>query len=84
MMPEKCPSCGGYITVEEVLGTVVVSELTNREKMTTKYAFTSYGGSEKELCPSCRRAEKRGDSNMSEARRPVTVGKGSTEAVLGD
>ena len=40
-MPEKCPSCGGYMTVKEVLGTIVVSEPTDHQKRTTKYAFTS-------------------------------------------
>ena len=84
MMPETCPSCGGYMTVEKVLGTVVVSELKDRRKKTTKYAFTSYEGSEGELCPSCRRAAKRQEKVSIEDSRPVPAPGASAEAVPGD
>jgi hypothetical protein len=82
-MPEKCPSCGGYMTVKKVLGTVVVSEPTDHKKRTTKYAFTSFEGSEKELCPSCRRALKNGcgQEATGSGEIPVSTPEGSSEVV---
>jgi hypothetical protein len=85
-MPEKCPSCGGYITLKEVLGTLVISESSDHKKRTTKYAFTSFDGSEKELCPSCRRAVKKekeavASEGMGGGGTPIPISERSKEVV---
>jgi hypothetical protein len=69
------------MTVKEVLGTVVVSEPTDHKKRTTKYAFTSFDGSEKELCPSCRRAVKSREGAASGGDGPATARDASEEVV---
>jgi len=81
-MPEKCPSCGGYITVKEVLGTVVVSEPTDHQKRTTKYAFTSLDESEEELCPSCRKALKKEETKPRGQEIPVSTADEGTGEVM--
>ncbi len=81
-MPEKCPSCGGYMTVKEVLGTIVVSEPTDHQKRTTKYAFTSLDESEDELCPSCRRALKKEARETRGHEIPVVTGDEGTGEVM--
>ena len=85
-MPEKCPSCGGYMTVKEVMGTLVISELSDHKERTRKYAFSSFEGSEQELCPSCRRAVKKGnESDTSEGMggrgTPIYISETSTGVV---
>lgn len=81
-MPEKCPSCGGYMTVKEVLGTIVVSEPTDHRKRTTKYAFTSLEESEEELCPSCRRALKKEQESPQGHDIPVSTADEGAEGVI--
>ena len=85
-MPERCPSCGGYITVKEIMGTLVISEMTDHKERTTKYAFSSFEGSEQELCPSCRRAvkkEKRAGTSgeMGGGGTPIPISETSKQVV---
>ena len=85
-MPETCPSCGGYVTVKEIMSTLVISEMPDHKERTRKYAFSSFEGSEQELCPSCRRAVKKGKEREATGRIggggiPIPISKRSKEVV---
>ncbi|MFP4175196.1 MAG: hypothetical protein ACLFSW_05390 [Halobacteriales archaeon] len=82
-MPEKCPSCGGYMIIKEIMGTLVISEMPDNKKRTRKYAFSSFERGEQEICPSCRRAVKKEKdleaSGIGSGGVPISISERSKE-----